>query len=584
MENQNQNQINQIEPNLGMNEVEFKQIFKFISRNSKVISYIIFAGLFIAIFNAIRQKEIWQGQFQIVLEDKDSASISRLSDITSRIPSLSNVSTGTKKLKTEVEILKSPSILMSVFNFVEEKKKNTKDSMEKVSFNKWLKNYINIKLKKGTSVLTLSYRDQNKNLIIPVLEEISKKYQLYSRTKNQSEITNGLNYLEKQLNVYQKKSKDTLEKAQKFSIDNDLPFISPTISSGLNGIPTKVANFEEPTTGRIKASDQIRILDEQIIKLQDLNDASKILFFVKNNQSTLPILDARMSENQSVSEKVELAENIENDLVLLTKLRKIYNEDSNRIQDLKEQINRDSFVLKNLTLESLRSKRIISNSIKAASERPQEVIIKHQNLWLKAHKDNSLLNDLEAQYMLLKLDKAEAKSPWKLITKPTLFEKRVAPKRVRLVLLWTGYFTLFALLITYFLEGIKNKIHNSKELEKLIPYNLIDTLNYKEKESWGENIEIFAESKLIKNSPNKIGILGKGENKKELINTISSLLKSYLNENQIYICENLTQIKETEIQILIFENNTIERLELAKFLTRLKNQDLNIMGWFLIEK
>ena len=186
--------------------------------------------------------------------------------------------------------------------------------------------------------------------------------------------------------------------------------------------------------------------------------------------------------------------------------------------------------------------------------------------------------------MVLKLDKAEAKNPWKLITKPTLFEKRVAPLRSRLVLIWTAYFTLAAFVITYFLESIKNKIHNSKELQKLIPFNLIDTLDYKAKESWGENFEIFAESKLIKNSPNKIGILGLGENKKELINIISSLLKSYLNENQIYICENLTQIKETEAQILIFETNTIERSELAKFLTRLNNQDLNIMGWFLIEK
>ena len=63
------------------------------------------------------------------------------------------------------------------------------------------------------------------------------------------------------------------------------------------------------------------------------------------------------------------------------------------------------------------------------------------------------------------------------------FEKRVAPLRSKIVLLWTTYFTIAAFLITYFLEGIKNKIHNSKELEKLIPFNLIDTLNYKEKES-----------------------------------------------------------------------------------------------------
>ena len=70
-----------------------------------------------------------------------------------------------------------------------------------------VKQYIDIKLIKGTSVLTLSYRDHNKNLIIPVLEKISKKYQLYSRTKNQSEITNGLNYLENKLMFIKQKVK-----------------------------------------------------------------------------------------------------------------------------------------------------------------------------------------------------------------------------------------------------------------------------------------------------------------------------------------------------------------------------------------
>ena len=56
MENQKQNQINEIEPNLGMDEIELKQINKFIIRNSKIIGYIFFSGFFIAILNAITQK------------------------------------------------------------------------------------------------------------------------------------------------------------------------------------------------------------------------------------------------------------------------------------------------------------------------------------------------------------------------------------------------------------------------------------------------------------------------------------------------------------------------------------------------
>ena len=141
------------------------------------------------------------------------------------------------------------------------------------------------------------------------------------------------------------------------------------MSSGPIGAATPGANFNEPTKGRIRASDETRVLDEQIIKLKDLNDPSKILYFLaKNNLSSLPIFDANMSKDPSDPPKGQLVKTIENDLVLLSKLQNIYNEDSNRIKDLKKLIDRNSFVLKNLTLESLRSQRLLAKSRKADRE------------------------------------------------------------------------------------------------------------------------------------------------------------------------------------------------------------------------
>ena len=63
MENQNQNQINQSETKLGMNEIEFKQIFKFISRNSKTLSYIICAG-FLMQFLCNNKKKYGKANFK----------------------------------------------------------------------------------------------------------------------------------------------------------------------------------------------------------------------------------------------------------------------------------------------------------------------------------------------------------------------------------------------------------------------------------------------------------------------------------------------------------------------------------------
>ena len=65
---------------------------------------------------------------------------------------------------------------MNVFDFVKEQKNLTDDE---IRFNDWI-NSLDIELIKSTSVLSLSYQDSDKELILPVLKKISETYQEYS--------------------------------------------------------------------------------------------------------------------------------------------------------------------------------------------------------------------------------------------------------------------------------------------------------------------------------------------------------------------------------------------------------------------
>ena len=80
------------------------------------------------------------------------------------------------ELKTQVEILKSPSVLMPVFDFY--KSNSNEDNLNNLRFKNWKEN-LRIELEDGTSVLNLSYLDKNKEIIIPVLNKISTIYQSY---------------------------------------------------------------------------------------------------------------------------------------------------------------------------------------------------------------------------------------------------------------------------------------------------------------------------------------------------------------------------------------------------------------------
>ena len=117
MENPNY-QEKEINKNDELNLLHFLNIFL---RNKKLISYITILSFFFSVFIAVTRKKIWEGQFEIVLNNKDSnSSLSRLLSSTN-FPSFAGISSlgnNNSTLKTQLEILKSSSVLMPVFEFL----------------------------------------------------------------------------------------------------------------------------------------------------------------------------------------------------------------------------------------------------------------------------------------------------------------------------------------------------------------------------------------------------------------------------------------------------------------------------------
>ncbi len=173
-------------------EINIKGLLQIFLRNKIYIILFLVSGILIGVLDIIISKKVWLGEFQIVLSEKSNNSSkvnSQLADIVGIDFDLDNK---TASINTEVEILKSPSILMDIFEFVKLEKNLVDD---KIRFKSWYKN-LNIELLKGTNVLSISYKDPKKELILPVLTRISNAYQEYSgkeRTRN----------LELEVSIYQ---------------------------------------------------------------------------------------------------------------------------------------------------------------------------------------------------------------------------------------------------------------------------------------------------------------------------------------------------------------------------------------------
>ncbi|MBI96530.1 hypothetical protein CL656_05240, partial [bacterium] len=213
----NFNSNDKIENSTISDEIDLKKLVDTLIRNKKSIGICGLTGLFIGGLIAFNTKRVWQGEFQIVLDSPSSDSIGNSLSISSSFADLAGFRpTSSNPLKTEVEILKSPSVLMNVFEFVKSQRELNNQKSERLRFSSWKKN-LDIGLEKGTSVLNITYEDKNKQMIVPTLRRISRTYQEYSGSNRLRQIDLSVNYFRDQISIYKDKSIQSQKNAQQFA-------------------------------------------------------------------------------------------------------------------------------------------------------------------------------------------------------------------------------------------------------------------------------------------------------------------------------------------------------------------------------
>ena len=115
--------------------------------------------------------------------------------------------------------LKSSSVIMPVFESVKEYYKDKNIKKQNFNFKTWLNAELDINYEKDTSILSVKYKNSDKELILKTLNLISEKYQNYSKESTLKEITKTINYLENQIEFMQKKALISMKNFNRFSTD-----------------------------------------------------------------------------------------------------------------------------------------------------------------------------------------------------------------------------------------------------------------------------------------------------------------------------------------------------------------------------
>ena len=505
------NEINKINPE---DAIDFKEIFFTLYRNRKLIGISALSGLALSTLIAFNAKRVWQGEFQIVLESNTPQNSLRLNPGIAR---LANLSSQSNSLQTEVGILRSPLVLMNIFDFVKTKKILGGKKIDKLRFSDW-QNNLNINLQRDTSILNLSYRDTDKELILPVLNRISIAYQEYSEKKRLRAIELGINFYKEQIKIFNVKSIESLREAQEFAIAQDLSFLDKAL------IDKEIVNSINIEKIRVESADRIRQIDQQLKRINELEEDPDQIMYVASTISPLKELSNKLKDIDSELAKLKLTyKNQDKSIKVLER------EKSFLINLLKRQVKGFLIASKEDALSKLK-----------AAERPEGVLIKYRQLLNKASKDKSTLDNLENQYRALQLEKARSVDPWELITTPTLLPNAVAPNRKTIIMFGLLAGSIAGSTFALINERRKGVIFSISEMQLLMKCPTLANLSFNKKESWEEDLEIIVSGPLSE-TDGSIALIAVGEIETSTLKYLSQLLKKCL-KNREYVFTN--KIKE----------------------------------------
>ncbi len=569
-ENKNPSNINPTNQQEVDDEIDLQEIFNTLIRNKTSIIIFTVFGICLGLFNAIRKEPVWQGDLQIVLASNDESKSrpGSMQELNNQILSqLGGVSGKANELATEVEILKSPSVLMPIFDYVKKDMLASGKNITGWKFRHWLKSNLKIELKKGTSVLNISYKDTSKTRINKVLNDMSTAYQKFSNRDRDKGIRQGIDHLDEQILIYKEKGRISREMFEDYSSKyNLIAGISNSFTDKNLMTFGNISNLQLTGTeqNRIAAINEMNRIDIEIASLNNPNINPEIFLAKARAQN----------QARSITNKIESID------ISLSKLNIFLEHNDDDLLALKEERESLVYKLKPLLIGHLEAKRDTLMSVKTSNERPRDVLIKFKELANEAARDENTLIKLESERRLLALEAARSSDPWELITTPTLLSNKVAPKMSNLIILGLLGGFLTGSLFSIVKENKTGIIYNKKKLLTYLDVNLIDTFNFVDLD---EEIRLIADGTILNTTDDKkIAFIILGNISEEWKELLRKKLVEEISPRKFEVTENLVEAKACSKQILLTSLGSMTKNEAIKFRNRLSIQCIKVEGLILL--
>ena len=437
---------------------DLRNLLSIVRRRAWVITGVAAVAMSLITGHALRQEKVYRGQFQVLVEpvnaDED------FSELTSVLGE-QNLGNSGLDYATQVQVLRSPELIEPVAE-------QLRQTYPELSYVALLEN-LRIDRLGETKILEISYTGPDPTQIQVILDQLSKTYLKYSLEERQTNLRQGINFVENQLPDLQNEVNAIQDQLEAFR--RRYNFITPEIQS--TQLSEQAANLTEQ---RIQLDRELAEVQQIFANLQDPSGTLSAL-------NEAPIYDQLLGELRSVESEIakELTRFTPNSL----SIRVLQEQRENLLPLLQQEAQRVVGTQQAMTNNEFQSIAVQSEILSAAEQQARQglsqlptLIRQYTDLQRELEISTQALTRFRTTRETLEIEAAQTEIPWQLIEVPVQPTNPISPNLQRSLLLGIVASILAGLGVAMLLEKLDNVYHSVDELKSGTKLPMLGTLPY----------------------------------------------------------------------------------------------------------
>ena len=556
-------------------EIDLGQLAAALRRRWPVLLGRVLAGGVLAALLTALTKPTWEAEFQIVLanqQNKGSGLATALLGENAGLASMLGAGAGgADQQATEVKILESPSVLLPIYNAVKASK--PAEQTANWRFDTWVKGAVEVEPEKGTSVLTVRFRDTNKALVLPISRRISQAYQSYSGRARSREVRQLEAYLTAQIAELRPRSQAATRAAQSYAAEHSL-----SVADGLpiSGALRAAGGVDPKQQGSTIGIDGSGNLEARRTALQQRLNALQVqLDQARKAGSQVLYIASETAARTDKGSTFDLLTNVETELA---EKRSRLRPNDPIVQRLERERQSLTRYINLQTIALLEGEIVLTRANFSSLERPKEVLLRHRELTQNALRQEATLVELENSLAKFRLEQARLTDPWELISVPTLLDRPVAPRPARNLALGLLAGLVLGSGAALVVDRRTDLVFASDELRALLPYPLLAELH----SAADPSLPLLARGPLAAAPQVALIPVGAIPDAEAVAQTLQAALQQQDPAAQVLLSTDLAVASRCQAQLLLTAPGAASRAALRKLQQDLRLQGRPVAGQLLL--